>query len=81
MLSFISKRMNKIAVERDYPAQQGLSYVAISRAKTLQGLLFDVPCDLRAMRQVSRDAFIAREQDGRHRQPQQVPLPVVGGGR
>ena len=81
MLSFVSKMMNKIAAERDYPAQPGLSYVAVSRVKTLQGLLFDVPFDLSALRQVSRDAFTAREQDGRRRQPQHVPLPVVGGVR
>ena len=61
--------------------QPGLSYVAVSRVKTLKGLLFDVPFDLSALRQVSRDSFTAREQDGRRRQPQQVPLPVVGGVR
>ena len=61
MLSFVSKMMNKIVAERDYPAQPGLSYVAVSHVKTLQGLLFDVPFDLRALRQVSRDTFTARE--------------------
>jgi len=30
--------------------QPGLSYVAVSRVKTLQGLLFDVPFDLSALR-------------------------------
>ena len=61
--------------------QPGLSYVAVSRVKTLKGLLFDIPFDLSALRQVSRDSFTAREQDGRRRQPQHVPLPVVGGVR
>jgi hypothetical protein len=57
--------------------QLKLSYLAVFCVKTLKGLLFDVPFDLSALRQVSRDSFIAREQDGQCRQPPQVPLPVI----
>lgn len=60
--------------ERDF--QPGLSYVAVSRVKTLQGVIFDVPFDLSALRQRSRESFEAREQDLRRRDAERVPLPA-----
>ena len=60
--------------ERDF--QPGLSYVAVSRVKTLQGVIFDVPFDLSALRQRSRESFGARERDLRRRDAERVPLPA-----
>ncbi|EAQ87096.1 hypothetical protein CHGG_03715 [Chaetomium globosum CBS 148.51] len=60
--------------ERDF--QPGLLYVAVSRVKTLQGVIFDVPFDLSALRQRSRESFEAREQDLWRRDAERVPLPA-----
>ncbi len=54
--------------ERDF--QPGLTYAAVSRATSLQGVMFDVPFDLEAIRKASRDSYIAREADARRREPQ-----------
>ena len=50
---------------RDF--QAGLTYVAVSRATSLQGVMFDVPFDLEAIRQTSRESYAAREEDARRR--------------
>ncbi len=56
--------------QRDF--QPGLSYVAVSRVCSLQGVMFDSPFDLDALRQVSRESFEARAQDAFRRTPQHV---------
>jgi len=50
---------------RDF--QAGLTYVAVSRVTSLQGVMFDVPFDLEAIRQMSRESYAAREEDVRRR--------------
>src|SRR6266566_7226294 len=50
---------------RDF--QAGLTYVAVSRAISLQSVIFDVPFDFEAIRQTSRESYAAREEDTRRR--------------
>jgi len=53
--------------KRDF--QAGITYVAVSCATSLRGVMFDVPFDLEAIRQASRDSFVQREDDTRRRMP------------
>lgn len=72
---------------RDF--QPGLTYVAVSRATSLQGVMFDAPFDLEAIRQSSRDSYAARELDARRREGQTLQpleeevddLLATGGGQ
>jgi len=45
-------------------------YVVVSRATSLQSVIFDVPFDLETIRQISRESYAAREEDARRRERQ-----------
>jgi len=57
---------------RDF--QAGLTYVAVSRATSLQGVIFDMPFDFEAICQTSRKSYAAREKDA-HRRAGQTLQP------
>jgi ATP-dependent DNA helicase PIF1 len=56
--------------QRDFAA--GLSYVAVSRVKRLDGLMFDVPFDLEAILSASDKGIQARARDARRREAQRI---------
>jgi ATP-dependent DNA helicase PIF1 len=56
--------------------QPGLTYVAVSRVRSLQGIMFDCPFDLDSLRSNALATINAREEDRLRRVPQHVPLPV-----
>ena len=56
--------------------QPGLTYVAVSRVRSLQGIMFDRQFDLDSIRSNAIATINAREEDRLRRVPQHVPLPV-----
>jgi ATP-dependent exoDNAse (exonuclease V) alpha subunit len=56
--------------QRDFAA--GLSYVAVSRVKRLDGLMFDVAFDLEAILSASDKGIQARARDARRREAQRI---------
>jgi len=56
--------------------QPGLTYVAVSRVRSLQGIMFDRQFDLDSLRSNAIATINAREEDRLRRVPQHVPLPL-----
>lgn len=56
--------------EREF--QPGLTYVAVRRVKTIEGLMFDCPFDLSALRVQANTNHAARAEDIARRLPQHV---------
>ena len=56
--------------------QLGLTYVAVSRVRSLQGIMFDRQFDLDSLRSNAIAAINAREEDRLRRIPQHVPLTL-----
>lgn len=60
--------------ERDF--QPGLSYVAVSRVRTLDGVMFDSPFDLEAIRMHSSEGTEARARDAHRRAAERLQPPA-----
>ena len=55
----------------------GLKYVAVSRVKSLEGVLFDVPFDFEQLRHGQGKTAAARRLDWNRRTHQLLPIPSV----
>jgi hypothetical protein len=55
----------------------GLTYVAISRVRSLRGILFKEPFDFKRLKFSTTDTTIMRAADLARRQQQEIPLPDV----
>jgi ATP-dependent exoDNAse (exonuclease V) alpha subunit len=56
--------------------QPGLTYVAVSRVRSLQGVMFDRQFDLDSLQSNAIATITTREEDRLRRIPQHIPLPL-----
>lgn len=69
----VDKAVMNIADKKDFTP--GLTYVAISRVKSLYGLLFEESFDLKRLRTASSETTIMRAADHDRRAAQEIALP------
>jgi ATP-dependent DNA helicase PIF1 len=65
-----------LSLSGDDDFSPGLTYVAISRVRSLRGLLFEEPFSYQRIKTKPRETTVMRNADYARRQAQEVPLPL-----